>query len=58
MDKSFEPTFGNMGRQIINLRPLTRTITEDSLSVRDQSASEVERPGSGFDATICIGTYS
>ena len=50
MDKSFEPTFGNMGRRIINLRPLTRTITEDSLSVRDQSASEVERPGSGFDA--------
>jgi hypothetical protein len=50
MDKNFEPTFCNMGRQKINLRPLTRTIPEASLPVSDQSASEVQRPGSEFAA--------
>ena len=42
MDKKFEPTFGNMGSRLIELNPLIRTISDTSLSARDQSASEAE----------------
>ena len=40
MDKKFEPTFVNMGRRLIELKPLIRTIGDATLSANGQTASE------------------
>jgi hypothetical protein len=47
MDKKFEPTFGNMGRRLIELKPLIRIIGDATLSANGQSASEAESANCG-----------